>query len=598
MRRGRSHRASSVLTLLLLVVLAGGALVVLGLSFIPHQAALGALGRFGISPQPELFGDDAYAAITTRARNVGATYLALFVLVLFARERIVRVLAAGLKGAKRSVARAAIGFRESLNEDRLWVSVVALILLSSVGVRAMRMGLPVRYDEAYTYVNYVRRPVFLALSWYENPNNHLLHTLIAKITVELFGPSLTILRLPALVFGVSSVGLALGWATRVFGRTVGALTGLLVATAPIFVFYSVNARGYSLYVTLFLSGLLFARGIVRRNSPFDYLGFLLVAVLGSYTIPAFAYPLATLGFWIVYERLRDVPGQVRLQRLGTLAAWVIAVIAGGFLVYSPVLVVSGPAAIVSNEFVESLSLGQFVASTPSFVAELWSEWSGAMPVWRGFAAMVLVTLGFVASAALNRTDRSYLYTFAPVLVLGLILGRNFGFPRVWQFLFPVLAGLAVFGIIRVLRLAGTRDRLAAALAGALGLALAVMFVVRYEEPTVQFRDAEPVARFMETEMTREDRLLVYRMIGDEPRASYVPTVRYHALVRNVDLQVLDRTNLADARRLFIYRPKEAPNLEVSTLEELPPAEGTRRVATPVRVLPHGSVYQIVNEREQ
>ena len=63
--------------------------------------------------------------------------------------------------------------------------------------------LPLRYDEATTYNNFVSKPLYVALANYATPNNHLLHTFLAKVSVGLAGNEPWAIRLPALLAGIA-----------------------------------------------------------------------------------------------------------------------------------------------------------------------------------------------------------------------------------------------------------------------------------------------------------------------------------------------------------------------------------------------------------
>jgi predicted membrane-bound mannosyltransferase len=122
-----------------------------------------------------------------------------------------------------------------------WLALLAL----GLALRLAYLGLPLRYDEAMTFLGLVDRPLLAVLADY-SPNNHLLHTVLAKLCVGLLGEEEWALRLPALLAGVLVVP-SLAWvAGRVFGLVEGfAVAGLAAATAWL-VSYAVDARGYSL----------------------------------------------------------------------------------------------------------------------------------------------------------------------------------------------------------------------------------------------------------------------------------------------------------------------------------------------------------------
>jgi hypothetical protein len=60
-------------------------------------------------------------------------------------------------------------------------SLLAIIAIGAA-IRAHYLSLPIKYDEAATFLNYARQPLWGAISDYSYPNNHLLHTLCAHLS--------------------------------------------------------------------------------------------------------------------------------------------------------------------------------------------------------------------------------------------------------------------------------------------------------------------------------------------------------------------------------------------------------------------------------
>jgi len=94
----------------------------------------------------------------------------------------------------------AIGEREAI-----W-----LITAVAVVCRLAALTQPMRYDEAITWAYFVGRPWATIVSSYPFPNNHVLFSLLAKVTSSLSPFQPWALRLPAFVAGVAIVPLT--WA--------------------------------------------------------------------------------------------------------------------------------------------------------------------------------------------------------------------------------------------------------------------------------------------------------------------------------------------------------------------------------------------------
>ena len=85
-----------------------------------------------------------------------------------------------------------------------------------------------RYDEALTFNEFASRPLYYGLSYYPDPNNHLLNTLLMHLAFLGLGNQPWVLRLPALAAGVLLVvGFAIATALELRKRRVP--LGLLAA---------------------------------------------------------------------------------------------------------------------------------------------------------------------------------------------------------------------------------------------------------------------------------------------------------------------------------------------------------------------------------
>ncbi len=132
--------------------------------------------------------------------------------------------------------------------ERIAVLLFALARTALGGYRAATQSITV--DEATTYLNYVREHWANIWSNYD-PNNHILYSILAQLSVRAFHVSEFSLRLPSVLAGFFFV---IG-VHRVLEHTVDsrairwiALAGL--CTAPLLLDFSVAARGYGLSLAL------------------------------------------------------------------------------------------------------------------------------------------------------------------------------------------------------------------------------------------------------------------------------------------------------------------------------------------------------------
>jgi hypothetical protein len=352
---------------------------------------------------------------------------------------------------------------------------LALVILGAVVLRLLHLDQPIRYDEAVTFLEYVSLPLSEAVSRYDLPNNHVFHTVLAGVAVDLLGSDPRVLRLPALLAGVAVVPILYRVGRALHGPDAGLLAAAGAAASPVLVLFSTNARGYSLVVLAFLVMLLAAHGISRRGEPAAWAAFVAAAALGAWAIPVMLYPAAAVAGWLLLETRgpgRRPVGQVARE----LAGAVLAAAALTALLYAPVLREGGLDALVGNRFVEPASPAEVWRGLPGFLGDVAAEWT------RGVPAAVTALLGAGAMLEGAARLRSTLAS-APVgpppggraagrgggrrtgddvtgsgtAVFPVALGaalvvlaatRRIPFARVWLFLLPALLLFGSAGLVR------------------------------------------------------------------------------------------------------------------------------------------------------
>ncbi|MFN7266025.1 MAG: hypothetical protein ACK5VB_00890, partial [Bacteroidota bacterium] len=131
-------------------------------------------------------------------------------------------------------------------ENRILAGIAALF---GVYILIRAYNLPITVDEASTAINHVPRLVVDTL-FYEreaNPNNHILNTLLIKITTGIFGWHHFIVRLPVLIGGALYAWAAIQLSRRISSFSpVRILALLLFFGNPYMLEFFSFARGYGL----------------------------------------------------------------------------------------------------------------------------------------------------------------------------------------------------------------------------------------------------------------------------------------------------------------------------------------------------------------
>jgi uncharacterized membrane protein len=215
------------------------------------------------------------------------------------------------------------------------VSLLALLLLVAAALRLHALDLEPWFDEVATHLRDGSRPLNEIVTSYESQNKHVLYSVLARLSIDVFGDSTAALRAPAAAFGVLGV-----LALYLFARAVAPQGEALLAAAVLafsyhHVWFSQNARGYTmlLFWTL-VASLLLVRAMAgeRRRT---WVAYACVLALGAWTHLTMLFVGA--GHLLLYGR-RLPQAHARAARRPRGLAWGFALaLALVLLAYAPML---------------------------------------------------------------------------------------------------------------------------------------------------------------------------------------------------------------------------------------------------------------------
>lgn len=189
---------------------------------------------------------------------------------------------------------------------------LALVCLTGLVLRMIRLDSGLWYDEIATLLDWVRAPFGVTLTSLPNQNNHIFFSLLAKTAVVLFGESAWSVRLPSVLFGVGSIWALFLLGRRVLGNREALLASALLAVSYHHVWFSQNARGYSgLLFFSILSTWLWLEALPRR-SWLPWVAYAVSVSLGMWVHLTMAFVVASHG--LVYLPL--LAGSIRRGATG------------------------------------------------------------------------------------------------------------------------------------------------------------------------------------------------------------------------------------------------------------------------------------------
>ncbi|HSK18839.1 MAG TPA: glycosyltransferase family 39 protein [Longimicrobiales bacterium] len=375
----------------------------------------------------------------------------------------------------------------TVDGSRAELVALGFFLVIALVLRLHDLGAGLWHDEIATLIHNVRAPLGSVVTNFESQNNHPLYSLLAKLSLLAFGDTPAALRLPAVLFGVGSIG-AVYWFGLHVARPREALTAAgLLSVSYHHVWFSQNARAYTALLFFALIGTALCLRMCRaplvpnRRITIAYAAVMTLALYSHLTAGVI---LGTHALIWAAAALRT--GQVRAAiRSGQATGFILA----GFL--SLLLYAPGLSAIATG-------LG---GSGPK-VDIAWKD-----PLWmiaetaRGLAQGIpggIVTLAFgalvpvVGAVDYFRRDRiaTALMVLPVLITAGLLLATAH---NLWPRFFFFAGGFAVLilvrGVFRLARLHRRRGEVLAVGASVLLLAGSVLLLPRAYGPKQDYTGA-------------------------------------------------------------------------------------------------------------
>jgi 4-amino-4-deoxy-L-arabinose transferase-like glycosyltransferase len=453
-----------------------------------------------------------------------------------------------------------------------------VILALGITVRVWFLNRPMQYDEATTYNEYASRTLWMGMSEYTSPNNHLLNTFFVHISTILIGNEPWAIRLPAFVAGVLLIPASYAMVAVLCGRSAAIIAAALVASSEPLINYSTNARGYAFVCLATTLVVILAQRIrVSGGRATEWGALNSLSALGFFAMPTMLYPYGGILLWLLVtsRRVRHRrKARVRLDRIvGSVA--ITAILAA--LLYLPVLTMgTSIISIIANRFVLPQSPHHVLRALPGSLGSAWLQWNLDVPRSAAVAAVVawVVTLAWPVNQRNRRGDLSALLCLVIGWSLAVALAqRVVPFDRVWLFALPLYAGCvaaALSGLIKRLNRRGEwSERLYPGVAVLICLVLC-SFVVRGDSMLRETRElslfhADAIARLLKPRLKPGDCVLAVMPCD--------ATLKYAFLHRGVPVTYLGDYRFPMARRLFVVveRPSHQSVPMVLSSYKIPPA---------------------------
>jgi mannosyltransferase len=472
-------------------------------------------------------------------------------------------------GGHQSKGQGWVGYRATNAERgalKKWWPLAALVVLATL-LRLCTLDLQsFWYDEAYVPVHTLHPSLVATLRSVEHrENTPPLWYALTWAWSRIFGTGMLALRLPSALAGIATVPAAWGIGQQLSGRRAAIATAALVATNPLFVWYSQEARAYGLFV--FMAALAMWCWLRADADPTPgRLTAFAVSGAGALATHYFAvFLLAPMCLWLLRPR-RSAPaassgarstdprstspatarraGPRSAPPRGAFAAVGAIVLVGAALV--PLALAQGGH---GTQWIGEWALASRLEAIPQYYL---TGYSGA-PLGHGLELLValeiLAAVGYGLWRMLTPRESEGALLALGVAACGVLTpvamafgGADYLAPRnVVAAMIPLTAGIAVIAV------ALRTGRTGIALVGLIAVTFAALTIDVDLSPRLQRGDWRGLARVIGSERPTGARAITAVELGAAPLEYYLPPLRNLRQGATVRVSEIDETGYAPLR---------------------------------------------------
>jgi uncharacterized membrane protein len=434
-----------------------------------------------------------------------------------------------------------------------WWPLVAITLLAAVLRLATLGSQSFWYDEAFTPVHVLRAGLGTTLhNVVHTENTPPLWYVLEWAVSRVFGTGVVALRLLSALAGIATVPVAWAIGCELAGRRAAIVTAALVATSPLFVWYSQEARAYGLFVlTASLALLCFVRALHKPTN--GRLGaFAVTASLALLTHYFAVFLLIPMVLWLLWSGLSgssqgEQPSQERtanphdLRRV--LCAVALPLLVGAALI--PLILAQGGH---GTQWIGEWALGSRLEAIPQYYL---TGYTGAA-LGHGVELLVLLLIlggfGYGLWCTLTRREERGALIALTVAAAGVlipivlaVLGADYLAPR------NLVAAMVPLSALLAIVIAAQRTgRVGMAIAAVLVLTFAVLTVDVDLSPRLQRGDWAGVATVLHS--AQPQHVITTVELGAAPLEYYLPPLGNLEPGSKVTVTEIDETGYAPLRK--------------------------------------------------
>jgi len=339
---------------------------------------------------------------------------------------------------------------------------------------------PIFIDEAVTFLDFTCNSLFVTLTYYPQPNNHVLFSLLTNFMHLLPLDGKISMRLINIILSLLTNLLFFRYVIKFVSPKVGVLCTAVFGFLFMNLLYSFQARGYE--IILLCSTIVFYSGnnFLQNNGEKKYLAFYSIAsAVGFFAIPSFLYPVVTVTIFIMF-RLFFERRYILIKQL-TVTISIIGLLV--FIEYLPIIFVSGLQSITGNYYTRPIQRIQVIERLFSH-AQSTAQWLIGVSDGRVALGIIVLMALVLLRTIIIRKIKSVQYqlllfslVFAPIII---VIHSVIPFERTWVYLsIPICIASGVL-VESVERFLGRKQTIYTLLLS-ISIGLFFLFGVRHRE---------------------------------------------------------------------------------------------------------------------
>jgi len=401
-------------------------------------------------------------------------------------------------------------------ENKIHIYSFIFILILATIIRYFYLFKPIYYEEAFNFLNYAQKPLFMGLSDYSSSSNQLLNTLFVHISYKLFGNNLWAIRLPSLIFGILMILISYLAARIFYEKNTAILSTGIIASSWILIEYSTQSIGYIIIAFFFLTLLVLAKYILYENNLFAWMLLAILSAIGFYTTPSMLYSFGIIITWLILSILSKDTKFTNLYLFKKLLSFIITTIILTLLLYLPVIIRTDLISIINNRSIESMALFQAFTILPSSIKSIWIKWTQGIPIEISIFFLINLIISLILHKKIANHKIPIIYAIFIYSILYFLIKRDMPNEDSLLFLLPIYIIISSSGIIYLMRLILfkiKRPKTFIYSTFSLILTIALGLIVFYSQPIYYsserntLRDAEEIAIMLKDNLKEGDKII-------------------------------------------------------------------------------------------